>query len=161
MIKNNSTPLQHQIEKIVTHGLGYNTQTQFFESREKDLGIIEKLARDYFVSEEEVKNSPEGLKAHLYELDVRKLLPLLEKAMNYFSTTPLYKYPFKKLTGTHLLRGYQKEITSSFKINRNRVVRDVAIKQFFKRELNGAKTEYLTAHLLTFLSDKSTPSSEL
>ncbi|MFH1238115.1 MAG: hypothetical protein ABIH79_02465 [archaeon] len=53
------TPLQSRIELSVTGGLGYDSRTDFSKSY--------SIYSDY-LSPEEVKNTSEGLKAHLREL---------------------------------------------------------------------------------------------
>lgn len=63
----NKTSTQLIIENSVTNGLEYNTSTIFLEEK-NNIGWVERKIREYLVREEDVKNTQDGLRAHLFEL---------------------------------------------------------------------------------------------
>src|SRR3989344_610300 len=77
------TPIQRRIEMSVTNGIGYDSQTQFIEGRWEKLGYLEKINAWLFVDEEDIKNSKEGLSAHLADLQSKTRLPLLRRYYHY------------------------------------------------------------------------------
>jgi len=78
------TFIQERIEYIVTNGSGYDSRTRFIECREKELGFIERN----LVSEDSVKNSPEGLQAHLVNLDLKYWTPRVNYMQELLKTAP-------------------------------------------------------------------------
>ncbi len=63
------TPLQKQIEKTVTNGLGYDTSTQYTDPNSYD--SIHKYNLIIGSPLHNIHNTPEGLRIHLAELDQR------------------------------------------------------------------------------------------
>lgn len=79
-------PIQEFIDYKVTNWLGYDSKTNFIDGREKELNKIERAHISLSsITEEEVKNSNKGLKAHLFEMEARVKLPFLEACHDYFS----------------------------------------------------------------------------
>ncbi|MDP1695704.1 MAG: hypothetical protein Q8L29_02210 [archaeon] len=78
------TAIQERIEYIVTNGLRYDSRTEFIDGREKEIGWLDRN----LVSEKKVKNSPEGLQAHLAELDLIYWAPRVEYMQNLLKTAP-------------------------------------------------------------------------
>lgn len=65
MINFNQKPIQVKIEDNVTGGLGFRSQSKYI----KEYSIFKK-----YLSEEEVKNTDNGLQAHLAEMDSDRIV---------------------------------------------------------------------------------------
>ncbi len=88
-------PLQEFIEYKVTNDLGYDSKTEFNTERIK--GNLEKMFLAICpISEEEVKNTEKGLKAHLFDMKLREDLPFLKEWHAYFSKKKGIKNFIKK-----------------------------------------------------------------
>jgi len=79
-------PIQEFIEYKVTNGLGYDSETKFDKERKVENTEM-VFSRLYSITEEDVKNTEKGLKAHLFDMQARVKLPFLEVRHDYFSTT--------------------------------------------------------------------------
>ncbi len=80
----NRTPIQRRIEYNVTHGLFYNSQTNFIDGREFDFSDLDwQEIERYHLKEKSVKNSQEGLQAHLFEMEQRVKLPIIQVNRDY------------------------------------------------------------------------------
>lgn len=62
----NQTPIQKQIEKAVTNGLGYDSRTIF---KYEDYNLQTLIEENSCLLKEEYKNTKEGLQRHLRHLD--------------------------------------------------------------------------------------------
>lgn len=69
--------MQLLIESVVTSGAGYDNRTRFVQGREKELGWVgRKMVREYGITEEDVKNSRYGLRAHLARMKAMDTLKI-------------------------------------------------------------------------------------
>ena len=102
-------PIQKVIEHNVTNGLGYDSKTEFNTERIK--GTLEKMFLAICpISEEEVKNTEKGLKAHLFDMKSRVKLPFLEAWQDYFSTKKGIKNFIKKKRYKRLINLYKSSL---------------------------------------------------
>lgn len=71
----NKTAIQLRIEAMVTNGMGYDSRTKFIQGRESKLSAVEKkLFNSSGITEEDVKDSRYGLRAHLAKLKAMNTL---------------------------------------------------------------------------------------
>lgn len=93
------SPLQQLIQASVTNGLGYDSRTNFSDTPSlytQHISADEKLL-------DKVKNSPEGLEAHLYHLG--RAASLLEKGREVIGT--IYSAHGREM---HLVRPKRRDI---------------------------------------------------
>ncbi len=102
-------PIQKVIEHNVTNGLGYDSKPEFNTERIK--GNLEKMFLAICpVSEEEVKNTKKGLKAHLFDMKLRVRLPFLEAWYAYFSNKKGIRNFLKKRRYGRLINFYESNL---------------------------------------------------
>ena len=98
------TPIQLQIEASVTNGMGYDSRTKFIQGRESKLGAVEKkLVNSSGITEENVKDSRYGLRAHLAKLNAMNTL------RKYFDSEGLLKRARYRLSLGNQIASYEYE----------------------------------------------------
>lgn len=87
--------LQQTIEYKITQGLGYDSKTKFLEVEK--LTKFEKTGVNLgLLTEEKIKNSEKGLKAHLFDLDSRPRQVILQAYSEYYKSKKRIKNFYKK-----------------------------------------------------------------
>ena len=142
--------IQKRIEDSVTNGLGYDSRTIFMNGRQGQMGIIEKFLADYFVDEDDVKNSPAGLKVHLYEMWVKSIMPKISKTDEYLNSQPSYKHFFHRIMRKTILRNI-----GEVKGEVNYAIREVGFRRLLKLKLNSSMTDRISYALESIPSSQS------
>ncbi|MEK6927862.1 MAG: hypothetical protein AABX11_05510 [Nanoarchaeota archaeon] len=129
--------IKGRINYLVTNGLGYQTHTNFIQGRENKLGFFARYFSRH-TSEDKVKNSPEGLQAHLYELEKKDDELSLEILTSILEITPITRTSISGIIFKLLHRKGAKE--SLFSHSRDRAVEQVGLQNLLDKLLETTET---------------------